>query len=168
MPGTIGVRTMQHPMNCTIFSVSDVEMTSDRAPDTSLPAFGSTVNSRITALSSQQILQLGDQWIELHKAWGEPPPDHPLGFFTGGGVPEDTLNNISDQSSGRYFDADAVGRIVAALDEASSAVTPGLARRMFTGARPANASVQETFHRLAAFLRETRAAGRGMIVHQFR
>lgn len=158
---------MQRATSCTIFSVSDAEMATNRLPETSLPAYDSTINSRITGLSAQHILKLSDLWIGLHEAWGEPPADEPLGFFIGGGVPEAALD-MGDQSSGRYFDADAVARIVNALNAAASTVTPGLVRRVFTGARAASPSIQQAFHRLAVFLRETRAARRGMIVHHFR
>lgn len=150
-----------------MFSVSDADMVSNSQPETSLPAYDSAIKSRITPVSAQRILKLGELWIGLHEAWHEPPPDHPLGFFVGGGVRESALD-MGDQSSGRYFDADAVARIVDALDAAESAVMPGLARRVFTGARAADPSIQEAFRRLAAFLRETRDARRGMIVHQFR
>lgn len=150
-----------------MFSVTVAEMAASSLTETSLPAYDSAIKSRITAQSAQHILKLGELWIGLHEAWGEPPPEHPLGFFVGGGVPESALD-MGEQSSGRYFDADAVARIVDALDAAESRVAPGIARRVFTGARAANPATQEAFRRLIAFARETRDANRGMIVHQFR
>lgn len=158
---------MQRPTSCTLFSVTAAEMAASGLTETSLPAYDSAIKSRITAQSAQHILKLGELWIGLHEAWGEPPPEHPLGFFVGGGVPENALD-MGEQSSGRYFDTDAVARIVDALDAAEARVTPGIARRVFTGARAANPATQEAFRRLVAFVRETRDANRGMIVHQFR
>jgi hypothetical protein len=134
--------------------------------DTSLPSYDSDISAKITALSPSQILQLHDLWLGLHEAWGEPPADHPLGFLVHGGTPQPALDD-GERSSGRYFDPAAVGRIVDALDDASIAITPGLARRVFKRARTANPEVQEAFLKVATFLRETRARGRGMIVHLF-
>lgn len=142
-------------------------MVSNSLTETSLPAYDSAIKSRITPQSAQHILKLGETWIGLHAAWGEPLPDHPLGFFMGGGVKVNALD-MGDQSSGRYFDAASVARVVDALDAAASAVAPGLVRRVFTGARAANPSIQDAFRRLAAFVLETRDEKRGMIVHQFR
>lgn len=150
-----------------MFSVSAAEMEVNSLAETSLPAIDSAIKSRITSQSAHHILKLGELWIGLHEAWGAPPPEDPLGFFVGGGVTENALD-MGEQSSGRYFDADAVARIGDALDAAEAKVAPGLARRMFTGARTANPAVQEAFRRLLAFVRETRKANRGMIVHQFR
>ncbi len=153
-------------VSCTIISISYAEVYDPAPDDLTLPHYDSELSSKVSQLERSQLLQLGPIWMELHDTWGSHPADHPLGFLAGGGNPVPALDE-GEYSSGRYFDAETVIKILAAVHDAEREVRPGVARRLFKRARTANPEVQHVFEKIAKFLGETVAAGRGIIIHQF-
>jgi Domain of unknown function (DUF1877) len=135
--------------SCTMFSVSDAEI--QPASDMTLPTYDE-ITSKVTRQAKPHTLELGPAWGALHTALGSHGADSALGFLAAGGVRFAPLED-GDNSSGRYFNASAVIKLLAAIAKVDD--------------RELHTDVRRPLQRVRMFLGETVEAERGIIVHLF-
>ena len=100
----------------------------------------------MSQLGSLHALELGVTWSAVHRALGEHPGHHLLGFLVGGGDPVPSLADGA-HSSGRYFAPILVVQILAAVAQITYP--------------PRDVEL------LRVFLAETVGADHGLVVHTF-
>jgi len=136
-------------LSCTMFSVGDSELAP--ASEMTLPTYDD-ISSKVTRGTQPHTLELGPNWAALHTALGDHGADHALGFLAAGGVRFAPLDDGA-RSSGRYFAAPAVIKLLAAVAKLHDGDFHIEARR--------------PLQRLRVFLAEAVEAERGVIVHLF-
>lgn len=133
-----------------MFSVEDTEL-QQPAGDMTLPTYND-ITSKVARATAPHTLALGPNWGALHAALGNHGGEHALGFLAAGGVRFTPLEDGAG-SSGRYFDAAAVIKLlvaVAKLKEGELAV-----------------DVRRPLQKVRTFLAESVETDRGLIVHLF-
>ncbi|MDB4954526.1 MAG: hypothetical protein JWO36_2095 [Myxococcales bacterium] len=135
-------------MNCTVFSIRESDLAKtpgDATSADSLPGYDDA-SVHASHLSALHALELGVGWSAVHRALGEHPVGHPLGFLAGGGEPVPSLADGA-HSSGRFFSPVLVVQILAAVAQITQP--------------------PRELERLRVFLGEAVAADRGIVVHTF-
>ncbi len=132
-----------------MFSVSDSEL--EPAGDMTLPTYDD-ITSKVTRQAKPHTLELGPAWGTLHTALGDHGADHPLGFLAAGGARFAALED-GDHSSGRYFNAAAVIKLLVAVAKLKES--------------DLHVDVRRPMQKVRSFLAETVEAERGIIVHLF-
>jgi len=132
-----------------MFSVGDSEI--DPASDMTLPTYDD-ITSKVARAAQPHTLELGPNWAALHGALGNHGADHVLGFLAAGGVRFAPLED-GTRSSGRYYPAAAVIKLLAAVAKIKEA--------------DIQVDVRRPFQKLRTFLAEAVETERGMIVHLF-
>lgn len=147
---------------CTLFSVTEADVTAQR--DETLPPMDHT--SKVGATREPHILELGGTWHALHKAMGEWPGEHPLGFLAAGGANFRALDDGAG-SSGRHFSPVETVQVLAGVARVTDeSIVRNVATKQIN-----NAPVGELLRKLGklrVFLGETVAQERGIIVHHLR
>jgi hypothetical protein len=135
--------------SCTMFSVSDAEI--EPSSDMTLPTYDD-ITSKVTRSAEPHTLELGPAWGELHAALGNHGADHALGFLAAGGVRFAPLDD-GNRSSGRYFNAAAVIKLLAAIAKLKEG--------------DLHINVRRPLQKVRTFLAESVETERGIIVHLF-
>jgi hypothetical protein len=135
--------------SCTMFSVGDSEL--EPAGDMTLPTYDD-ISSKVSRAPAPHTLELGSSWGALHVALGNHGADHALGFLAAGGVRFTPLEDGAG-SSGRYFSAAAVIKLLAAVAKLKES--------------DLHVDLRRPLQKVRTFLAESVETERGIIVHLF-
>src|SRR5438094_7475767 len=146
---------------CTVISVEEADVA------TAASAQHFDVTTKPAQLPQTPMLELGLHWAALHYAFGNYAGDHPLAFLASGGDSVPALEE-AQQSSGRFFAPDAAAAILAALQALSDRGLGHAMERTPSFAATLDATTAlDWLGKLRAFLGDTIAAKRGIVVHRF-